>query len=136
MSGARAYCSMRVPVRLLQRAPMSPPVRLNESAVSVLVKLVREHELTPDVIISSDADRARLTAVAEAAGCADVRFEGLSTPRARPTSAPCCAQLTGEQPDLPTAALAQTVLSIDGWRDLKESTRGRLLGLWRPKERA
>ena len=44
------------------------------------------------------------------------------------------AQLTGEQQDLPTAALGQIGLPIDRWRDLKVSTRGTLLGLWRPKE--
>jgi phosphohistidine phosphatase len=44
------------------------------------------------------------------------------------------AQLTGEQEDLPTAALAQIGLPIDRWRDLKVSTRGTLLDLWRPKE--
>jgi phosphohistidine phosphatase len=43
-------------------------------------------------------------------------------------------QLTGEQLDLPTAALAQIVLSIDRWRDLTWSTRGALIGHWRPKE--
>jgi phosphohistidine phosphatase len=43
-------------------------------------------------------------------------------------------QLTGERPDLPTAALAQIVLPIDQWRDLKLSTRGTLMGHWRPKE--
>jgi phosphohistidine phosphatase len=44
------------------------------------------------------------------------------------------AQLTGERQDLPTAALAQIVLPIDQWRDLKLSTRGTLAGRWRPKE--
>ena len=44
------------------------------------------------------------------------------------------AHLTGEQEDLPTAALAQIALPIDRWRDLKKSTRGELLGFWRPKE--
>ena len=43
-------------------------------------------------------------------------------------------QLTGERQDLPTAALAHIVLEIDQWRDLKLSTRGTLLGHWRPKE--
>jgi phosphohistidine phosphatase SixA len=46
------------------------------------------------------------------------------------------AQLTGEQPNLPTAALAQILLSIDRWRDLNASTRGRLLGVWRRRESA
>jgi len=124
-------------------------------------ELVREYRLTPDVIISSDAVRARLTAeaVAEAA-----RYAGeilldehlymaspagiLSVLRTvRETKAgtvmivghnpgleELVAQLTGDQQDLPTAALAQIVLPIDQWRDLKLSTRGTLLGLWRPKE--
>jgi phosphohistidine phosphatase SixA len=43
-------------------------------------------------------------------------------------------QLTGERQDLPTAALAQIDLPIDQWRDLTLSTRGRLVGLWRPKQ--
>lgn len=124
-------------------------------------ELVREHRLTPDVIISSDAVRARLTAkaVAEAA-----RYAGtilldqhlyMASPAAilgvlrtvRETKAGTAmivghnpgleelvAQLTGDQQDLPTAALAQIVLPIDRWRDLKVSTRGTLVGLWRPKE--
>jgi hypothetical protein len=33
-----------------------------------------------------------------------------------------------------TAALAQIVLPIEQWRDLELSTRGTLLGHWRPKE--
>ena len=43
-------------------------------------------------------------------------------------------QLTGERHDLPTAALAQIRLPIDQWRDLTLSTRGTLVGLWRPEE--
>jgi phosphohistidine phosphatase len=42
--------------------------------------------------------------------------------------------LTGERQDLPTATLAQIALPIDQWRDLKLSTRGTLLGHWRPEE--
>ena len=126
-------------------------------------KLVREHGLTPDVIISSDAVRARLTAaaVAQAAGYRqDIRFEEalyaasaadiLAVLRTvtqatagtvmivghNPGLEELVAQLTGEQPDLPTAALAQIVLPIDRWRDLKKTTRGRLLDLWRPKQSA
>ncbi len=124
-------------------------------------ELVREHRLTPDVIISSDAVRARATAQAVAKAA---RYAGeiLLDPRlyiaspadilavlctVRETKAEIVmivghnpgleglvAQLTGEQQDLPTAALAQIVLPIDRWRDLKLSTRGTLLGLWRPKD--
>jgi phosphohistidine phosphatase len=123
-------------------------------------ELVRERGLIPDVVISSDAVRARLTAeaVIEAA-----RFEGeilldqrlymasptdilslLRTVREKaetvmivghnPGLEELVSRLTGEQQDMPTAALAQIVLPIDRWRDIKVSTRGTLLGHWRPKE--
>ncbi len=124
-------------------------------------ELVREHRLTPDVIISSDAVRARLTAeaVAEAAryvgeilldrllyaaSPADILavLRTVQDTKARtvmivghnPGLEELVAQLTGEQEDLPTAALAQIVLPIDQWRDLNVSPRGTLVHLWRPKE--
>jgi phosphohistidine phosphatase len=123
--------------------------------------LMREYRLTPDVIISSDALRARLTAeaVAEVACYAGeilldqhlymaspaailsvlrtvrhTRAETVMIVGHNPGLEELVAQLTGNQQDLPTAALAQIVLPIDQWRDLKLSTRGTLLGLWRPKE--
>jgi phosphohistidine phosphatase len=124
-------------------------------------ELVREHRLTPDIIISSDAVRARRTAeaVAEAARFAgeivlDPRLYSASPPGIlavlrtvpetnagtvmivghNPGLEELVAQLTGEQEDLPTAALAQIGLPIDRWRDLKLSTHGTLVGLWRPEE--
>ena len=123
-------------------------------------ELVREYRLTPDVIISSDAVRARLTAeaVAEAAryagevlvdphlymACpADIlsllpmvreNAETVMIVGHNPGLEKLVEQLTGERQDLPTAALAQIGLPIDRWRDLKVSTHGTLLGLWRPKE--
>lgn len=123
-------------------------------------ELVREYGLKPHVVISSDAVRARLTAeaVVEAAryagevllderlymaGPADI-FSLLRTLPEKagtvmivghnPGLEELVAQLTGERQDLPTAALAQIVLPIDQWRDLKPSTRGTLVGHWRPKE--
>ncbi len=122
--------------------------------------MVREYELIPDVVISSDAVRARLTAEAVAKAA---RFPGelrldprlyLAAPADilsllqrveanadtvmivghNPGLEQLVEQLTGERHDLPTAALAQIGLPIDRWRDLKRSTRGTLLGLWRPKE--
>ena len=123
-------------------------------------KRLREKGLVPDVVISSDAVRARLTAeaVAEAARYAgdilrDHRLY-LAGPAAilsllrtmrenaetvmivghNPGLEELVEQLTGERHDLPTAALAQIALPIDRWRDLTPSTRGTLLGLWRPKE--
>ena len=123
-------------------------------------ELVRECGLIPDVVLSSDAVRARLTAeaVAEVAGYAG---EILLDPRLymagpadilsllpsvrqnaetvmivghNPGLEQLVEQLTGERHDLPTAALAQIGLSIDQWRDLRLSIRGTLVGLWRPKE--
>ena len=123
-------------------------------------ELVREYGLIPDVIISSDAVRARLTAeaVAEAARCtgeilldprlylacpADI-LSLLTTVRENagtvmivghnPGLESLVEQLTGERQDLPTAALAQIDLPIDQWRDLQRSTRGTLVCLWRPEE--
>ena len=124
--------------------------------------LVREYGLIPDVVISSDAVRARLTAeaVVEAAryageilldqrlymaGPADIlsllrtmgkKAETVMIVGHNPGLEELVAQLTGEWQDLPTAALAQIVLPIDQWRDLTLSTRGTLLGHWRPKELA
>jgi phosphohistidine phosphatase len=123
-------------------------------------ELVREYGLIPDVVISSDAVRARLTAeaVAEAAryageilldphlylaSPADIlsllrtvreQAETVMIVGHNPGLEELVAQLTGERQDLPTAALAQIVLPIDQWRDLKPSTRGTLVGHWRPEE--
>jgi phosphohistidine phosphatase len=123
-------------------------------------ELVREEGLVPDVIISSDAVRARLTA--EAVGAA-AGFTGeivlderlylagptdivavLQTAHANtetvmivghnPGLEELVERLTGEPQDLPTAALAQIVLPIDRWRDLTLSTRGVLVAHWRPEE--
>jgi phosphohistidine phosphatase len=123
-------------------------------------ELVREYGLIPDVVISSDAVRARLTAeaVAEAAryageilldphlymaSPADIlsllptvrkNAETVMIVGHNPGLEKLVEQLTGERQDLPTAALAQISLPIDQWRDLKLSTRGTLEGLWRPEE--
>ena len=123
-------------------------------------ELVREYGLIPDVIISSDAVRARVTAeaVAEAAryageilldphlylACPADILSLLTTVRENagtvmivghnPGLEKLVEQLTGGRQDLPTAALAQIGLPIDQWRDLKLSARGTLVGLWRPEE--
>jgi phosphohistidine phosphatase len=120
--------------------------------------LVREYGLMPDVVLSSDAVRARLTAdaVAQAAhhagevlldphlylACPADILSRLTTVRKNagtvmivghnPGLEQLVEQLTGESHDLPTAALAQISLPIDQWRDLRLSTRGTLVGLWRP----
>jgi phosphohistidine phosphatase len=123
--------------------------------------LVRERKLLPDVIISSDALRARVTAeaVAETARVAskillDPRLyhaapgsivavlQDVPDAKARtvmivghnPGLEDLIARLTGEHHDMPTAALAQIGLPIVRWRDLTMSTDGTLVALWRPKE--
>ena len=123
--------------------------------------LVREQGLIPDVIISSDALRARLTAeaVAEAAhyageivfdhrlylaSAADIVAVLRTVPETKaetvmivghnPGFEQLVAQLTREQQDFPTAALAQIALPVDQWDEVEASTRGALLELWRPKE--
>jgi phosphohistidine phosphatase len=123
--------------------------------------LVREQGLIPDVIISSDALRARLTAeaVAEAArypgeivfdhrlylaSPADIVAVLRTVPETNaetvmivghnPGFEQLVAQLTREQQDFPTAAVAQIALPIDRWDDVEASTRGALVELWRPKE--
>jgi phosphohistidine phosphatase len=121
---------------------------------------VREYGLVPDIILSSDAVRAQRTAqaVAETAGYAgeivlDHRLylagpaDILSLVREGPETADTImivghnpgfedlvTQLTGEPAGLATATLAQIVLPIAHWRDLDLSTRGTLLGHWRPEE--
>jgi phosphohistidine phosphatase len=122
--------------------------------------LVREYGLIPDIVISSDAVRARQTAEAVAesaryegeilldqnlymAGPADI-LSRLRTVRKNaatvmivghnPGLEELVERLTGKPQDLPTAALVHIVLPIDQWRDLRLSTRGTLMGQWRPKE--
>ena len=126
-------------------------------------ELLRDQELTPDLIISSDAVRARLTAaaVAEAAGYAgeialDPRLyhagpaEIVAVLRELPAATPqrvlivghnpgletFVTRVTGEHADFPTAALAHIELPLDRWSELADSTHGTLVALWRPKERA
>jgi phosphohistidine phosphatase len=123
-------------------------------------ELMRELGLLPDVVLSSDAVRARLTAEAVAAtahyageilphphlymaGPADILSLLPTVPENagtvmivghNPGLEKLVEHLTGDWQDLPTAALAQIDLPIQQWRDLKLSTRGMLVGLWRPKE--
>lgn len=119
-----------------------------------------QQRLRPDLIISSDAVRARMTAEAsaKAAGYAgEIRLDHslyLAAPDDilavlrtadekagivmvvghNPGLEALIGQLAGEQAHLPTATLAQIVLSIDRWRDLDETTSGRLVDIWRPKD--
>jgi phosphohistidine phosphatase len=123
--------------------------------------LVREEGLSLELVISSDALRARQTAEAMA-HAARYRGQILLDPRLyhanvgdmlnvlrtvvetdlgtvmmvghNPGLEELVARLTGEHEELPTAALAQIALRVDRWSDINARTRGTLVGLWRPKE--
>ncbi len=132
-------------------------------------QLARDEHLSPELIVSSDAVRARMTATAIAAATGgqllldprlyhasadeildalqsvlqDGTLKGHAGERDvatvmivghNPGLEVLIAQLTSEHEALPTAALAQIDLPIDRWSDLNTSTRGTLVGLWRPKE--
>ncbi len=51
-----------------------------------------------------------------------------------PGSEELVRRLTREEETMPTAALAQIELPIAVWDELRISTSGRLVALWRPKE--
>lgn len=117
--------------------------------------------LTPDLVISSDAVRARTTAeaAADAAGykgkiALDRRLY-LAGPREivavlrglgdhdadtvmivghNPGLEELVSHLGARPEPMPTAALAQIALPIAEWQALTMSTRGRLVDLWRPKD--
>lgn len=120
-------------------------------------RLLVEHGLALDLVISSTARRARETAqaVAEAAGyTGDVQLESdlyMVEPSAirrriaqvaddvqtllivghNPCSEDLVQSLTGVAEIMPTAALAHVELPITSWADI---SAGRLVGVWRPKE--
>ena len=102
--------------------------RLTAEAVAEAARYAGEILLTPHLYMACPADiLSLLPTVRENA-------ETVMIVGHNPGLEKLVEQLTGERQDLPTAALAQIGLPIDQWRDLKRSTRGTLVGLWRPKE--
>jgi phosphohistidine phosphatase len=121
---------------------------------------LRQRKLVPDLIISSDAVRARTTAVAVARASGhsgEIRLDHslylaapddiLSVLRNADENAGIVmvvghnpgleglvVQLTGEPAHLATATVAEIALPIDAWRELDESTLGRLSAVWRPEK--
>lgn len=121
---------------------------------------LREESLIPDVIITSDAVRARTTAdaVAKAAGYVkeivvepslyhaelEDLFAVLNGVRDRaaatvlivghnPGLEDFVQQLTGEHHDLPTTALIHITLAIDRWSDLDSETAASVVNMWQPR---
>jgi phosphohistidine phosphatase len=121
---------------------------------------LRERSVVPDLIVTSDAIRARTTAEA-AAKAADYTHQVVLEPTlyaASPatildvvsklpdtaTTAMIVAhnpgledfieQLAGEPVPLPTAGLVQIEIPIDQWSDLDFSIAATILDSWRPKD--
>lgn len=123
-------------------------------------RLVRDENLTPDLIITSTAKRARETVEGIAATS---RYAGditrkrtlyLAGPEAyitvlsgvkdtfqrvmvvghNPGLEELVERLTGTATTMPTATLVAVTLYITHWRELGPETRGELRGVWRPRE--
>lgn len=123
-------------------------------------KLLRLHDLVPDLIIASPAKRAASTAkrVADAAGYegeirlaeelylaepevylelarrADDSVATLMLVGHNPGIEECVGLLAGRGETMPTAALAGFRLPIDRWQKLQATGHYELAGLWRPKD--
>jgi phosphohistidine phosphatase len=123
-------------------------------------ELLWEEDLVPELIVSSDALRARQTAeaVADAAG-----YEGEVTYLAdlyhgtlaeyvdalasipdqegvvmvighNPDLQDVLEMLSGQMEPMPTGAIAHLKLPIERWSELRDDTEAELLQIWRPRE--
>lgn len=123
-------------------------------------RLLRELDLVPDLILTSDAIRAhetakRVTAAAHFAGelqiCGELyhaepkslaevvagvrdQFARVLVIGHNPGLSDWLTQLTGKYDVFPTAALACIELPFDSWHKLSPVSRGKLRGIWRPRE--
>jgi phosphohistidine phosphatase len=123
-------------------------------------ELIKQHGLTPDLIIASTAARAQATARHVARHCdypghIDVaaslyqaapdeyltylrtlpdEFAAVLVVGHNPGLEDLLELLAGSYQKMPTAALAYLSFNISSWRDLTGSPRGQLINLWRPKE--
>lgn len=122
--------------------------------------LLRFEELLPDIILTSSAKRAVMTAklLIESSGYEgellisrdlyahypeayieqlqdlDICYECAMVIGHNPGVEELVEMLTGEYSRMPTAALAHIQMPIDRWVDLGESEQGKLVNIWRPKE--
>jgi phosphohistidine phosphatase len=122
--------------------------------------LIKEENLQPDLIITSTARRARqtvegLVAASEYQGfvLTEANFY-LAAPAAfitvlramthdpqrvmvvghNPGLEKLVESLSGASTTMPTATLVAIDLPLSAWRELDESTKGELQGIWRPRE--
>ena len=122
-------------------------------------KHISQEGLTPDVILTSSAKRARSTAskVAKASGYMGTvkkldalydtvlgayfktlqvlpeKYERVLVFGHNPTMEQLVHHLTGHIKQMPTAALAHIELPIEYWKALDLYTKGTLVNLWTPK---
>jgi len=123
-------------------------------------ELIKEKELVPQLILSSDAVRARQTAELLAQACGytgEIRYlddlymaeadEYLAELRKLPEDIER-VMVIGHNPglesllplladqveSLPTAAIAYLNLPIDSWKALNKKTKAELIEIWRPKD--
>jgi phosphohistidine phosphatase len=136
-----------------------PLTKRGLKAAQRMGELLREQQLSPDLVLSSTATRARSTAeiaarevnvgvnvtllpelyLAEPPAYLDAlkRLEQ-SVNRVlvvghNPGIETLLYRLTGEAEHMPTAALAVCDLAIDSWSELGPETRGTLVRVFRPK---
>jgi len=125
-----------------------------------LGRLVVEQGLVPGLVLSSSAVRAMETAAAVSAACGEgtelrelrelylagvdeyaLLLRGLPDTRDpvmvvghNPALEELLTALTGVREALPTAALAQIELPVEGWDQLALDGGARLVRVWRPRE--
>ncbi len=123
-------------------------------------RLLKENDLTPDLIIASSAERALATAEAVALACdydreiqltrrfyladadaylevvqaLDDAIQSVMVVGHNPGMEHLVAVLSGQWERMPTAAIAHFQLPITHWRELAEMDEAELVNLWRPKE--
>jgi phosphohistidine phosphatase len=123
-------------------------------------RLLRDESLTPDLIITSSAERALTTAELVAVNSdyeaslrvtrslyhadpdayfAQLRQVDDSHQRVmvvghNPGMEELVEELTGHYERMSTAALAHIALPVSRWADCRDGMTGRLLNLWRPRE--
>ncbi len=123
-------------------------------------KLLKDEELTPDLIITSTAERALTTAELVALACdfegelvttrhfyhadpatylemlqgVDDQYNRVMIVGHNPGMQELLADLTDQAEHFTTANIAHVELPITSWSQLNEDTTGNLLNLWRPKE--
>lgn len=140
--------------------PLNPR---GKASAPVMGTLILEHGLTPDLIVTSSAKRARKTAKKVANACdyrGTIRQERalyLAGPEAyleaihavgeasperlmlvghNPDMEDLVSLLTGRAERMPTAALAVIHLDVSDWRDVRFDETGKLVAVWRPRELA